>query len=236
MRKLLLTDGGRSGRRLLFRAHTRSRLRRVTAAEAPCSQSVVERTVRGRLPRPQRHSDGAGGRRDAIAAAAARAGLRFVIFTDHGDGTRAPEAPRRTSHGVLCIDAVEISTNGGHYVALDMRPSTYPLGGEASAVVEDVRRLGGFGIAAHPVLVEGRTVVDGLVGAGRRPRVAQCRQRVARRIGGAARAASAYYARSAGSRTCVDARPAGGRCRPMGRSSPSAARSSRSRRTTRTAG
>ena len=72
-----------------------------------------------------------------------------MIFTDHSDGTRAPEAPRY-AHGVLCIDAVEVSTDGGHYVALDMRPSEYPLGGEAWAVVEDVRRLGGFGIAAHP--------------------------------------------------------------------------------------
>ena len=31
-----------------------------------------------------------------------------------------------------------------------MPPSPYPLGGEPRDVVEDVRRLGGFGIAAHP--------------------------------------------------------------------------------------
>jgi hypothetical protein len=93
-------------------------------------------------------SDGAGDREE-IARAAARAGLKFVIFTDHGDGTRTPEPPRY-AHGVLCVDAVEISTNGGHYVALDMRPASYPLGGEAVSVIEDVRRLGGFGIAAHP--------------------------------------------------------------------------------------
>ena len=37
------------------------------------------------------------------------------------------------SPGVLCLDGVEISTNGGHYVALDMPPSPYPLGGEAAA-------------------------------------------------------------------------------------------------------
>ena len=51
---------------------------------------------------------------------------------------------------MLVIDAVEISTDGGHYVALDMPPAPYPLGGQADAVVEDVARLGGFGIAAHP--------------------------------------------------------------------------------------
>ncbi len=51
---------------------------------------------------------------------------------------------------MLCLDGVEISTSGGHYVAIDMPASPYPLGGEARDVVEDVRRLGGFGIAAHP--------------------------------------------------------------------------------------
>lgn len=98
-------------------------------------------------------SDGAADR-DAIARSAARAGLRFVIFTDHGDGMRVPQPPAYV-HGVLCIDGVEISTNGGHYVALDMRPASYPLGGEAAAVIEDVRRLGGFGIAAHPYSASG---------------------------------------------------------------------------------
>ena len=51
---------------------------------------------------------------------------------------------------MLCLDGVEISTTGGHYIALDMPAAPYPLGGEARDVVEDVRRLGGFGIAAHP--------------------------------------------------------------------------------------
>jgi hypothetical protein len=45
---------------------------------------------------------------------------------------------------------VEISTTGGHYIALDMPASPYPLAGEPRDVVEDVGRLGGFGIAAHP--------------------------------------------------------------------------------------
>ena len=95
-----------------------------------------------------RQSDGAGTKED-VAAAAARAGAQVAIFTDHGDGTQPGSAPVYVQ-GVLCIEGVEISTNGGHYVALDMTASAYPLGGEPSAVVEDVRRLGGFGIAAHP--------------------------------------------------------------------------------------
>jgi hypothetical protein len=97
------------------------------------------------------HTDRSDGRSgpDAIAAAAASAGLKFVVLTDHGDGTRPPDPPAYRS-GVLCIDALEVSTTGGHYIALGLGQTPYPLGGEARDVVEDVRRLGGFGIAAHP--------------------------------------------------------------------------------------
>jgi len=93
-------------------------------------------------------SDGSGSL-DEIAAAAARAGLHFVVFTDHGDATRL-EAPVYRS-GVLCLDAPELSTQNGHLVALNLqRPSAYPLAGEARDVVEDIHRLGGWAVAAHP--------------------------------------------------------------------------------------
>jgi hypothetical protein len=93
------------------------------------------------------HSDGSGTIED-VAAAAAHDGLRFVIITDHGTG--AGILPPAYHAGVLCIDAVEISTAGGHYVALGLTPPPYPLGGEPRDVVADVARLGGFGIVAHP--------------------------------------------------------------------------------------
>ncbi|HEY1910381.1 MAG TPA: hypothetical protein VGG73_05625 [Vicinamibacterales bacterium] len=105
-------------------------------------------TVPGVVHIHTNRSDGLSGP-DEIAAAAARAGLKFVVLTDHGDATRTPAPPIYRS-GVLCLEGVEISTNGGHYLALDMPASPYPLAGEARDVVEDVRRLGGFGIVAHP--------------------------------------------------------------------------------------
>ncbi len=86
---------------------------------------------------------------DDVAAAAARAGLTFVIVTDHGDATRTAEPPRYRQ-GVLSIDAVEISTEGGHVVALDLPKAPYPLAGEPRDVLDDIERLGGFSIAAHP--------------------------------------------------------------------------------------
>ena len=94
-------------------------------------------------------------------------------------------------HGVLCLDGVEISTNGGHYVALGMQPSPYPLGGEpvggrrgreAARRVRH-RRASGF---AESVLAW--TDWDATV---RRHRVAERRQRVARRV--AARLADVLF-------------------------------------------
>jgi hypothetical protein len=92
-------------------------------------------------------SDG-GGTTDDVAAAAAQAGLRFVVITDHGDG-RGIDPPTYRS-GVLCIDGAEISTEDGHVVAIGMKPAGYRLAGEARDVIDDVHRLGGIAVAAHP--------------------------------------------------------------------------------------
>ena len=105
-------------------------------------------TVRGAFHIHSNRSDGSGSV-DAIAAAAARAGLQFIILTDHGDGTRAPDAAAYR-HGVLTIDGVELNTTSGHYAVIGMPASPYPIAGTPDDVIEDVHRLGGFGIAAHP--------------------------------------------------------------------------------------
>jgi len=105
-------------------------------------------SVRGAVHVHTTRSDGSG-TVDEVAAAAARAGLRFVVVTDHGDGTRPPLGPAYRS-GVLVIDGVEISTTHGHYLAFGLGQAPYRLAGDAADVVEDVRRLGGFGVVAHP--------------------------------------------------------------------------------------
>jgi hypothetical protein len=117
-------------------------------APTPTSGPPDPRVLPGAYHIHTTRSDG-GLDRDGVALAASRAGLKFAIFTDHGDGTRTPAAPEYL-HGVLCIDAVEVSTNDGHYVALGIGQAPYPLGGDGDAVAEDVTRMGGFGIAAHP--------------------------------------------------------------------------------------
>ena len=118
------------------------------AARTLPATTALRTPVRGAIHVHTSRSDGSG-TIDDVARAAARAGLNFVILTDHGDGTREPE-PAAYKQGVLCIDAVEISTTGGHVVALGLPRTSYSLGGETRDVLEDVARLGGMSIAAHP--------------------------------------------------------------------------------------
>src|SRR5436309_12998804 len=86
---------------------------------------LAARTAPGAYHIHTARSDGVGDKRD-VARAAARAGLTFVILTNHGDATRPPDPPAYLE-GVLCLDAVEISTDDGHYVAIDMPRAPYPL-------------------------------------------------------------------------------------------------------------
>ncbi len=109
--------------------------------------SIPARTVAGAYHVHTTRSDGAGDLA-AVAAAARRSGLQFVIIADHGNGTAFD--PPAYVDGILCIQGAEISTSAGHYVALGMARAPYPLGGEPAAVAEDVARLGGFGVVAHP--------------------------------------------------------------------------------------
>ena len=111
------------------------------------AEPVRDDTIAGVVHVHTNRSDGLSSP-DEIAAMAARASLQFVVFTDHGDGTRRPDPPAYRS-GVLCVDAVEISTSGGHVVALGLPETPYPYAGETREVLEDVHRLGGFGIAAQ---------------------------------------------------------------------------------------
>lgn len=118
------------------------------ARTLPDAPAGISPGVRGVMHIHTSRSDGTGSIAD-VTAAAARAGLKFIIVTDHGDATREPDLPDYRN-GVLYIDAVEISTNSGHVIALGLPKAPYPLRGDARDVLEDITRLGGFAIAAHP--------------------------------------------------------------------------------------
>ncbi len=110
---------------------------------------VQPTTVFGAFHVHTNRSDGSGSP-DDVARAAAAANLQFVVLSDHGDATRTPDSTFYR-HGVLMIDAVEISTTSGHVVALGLTTaSPFPLGGEARDTIEDVHRMGGWAVIAHP--------------------------------------------------------------------------------------
>jgi hypothetical protein len=118
---------------------------------------AIPRHVRGVMHVHSRISDGSG-TVEQIAAAAARAGLDFLVLTDHGNAIRFPERPAYRD-GVLVIEAVEISTERGHVIALGLEEGApYPLGGEPHAALEDISRAGGFSVVAHPT--SGRTSIE----------------------------------------------------------------------------
>ncbi len=142
MKRVLLGDGGPRGRRCCFgRVALPPRTCRSRRSRAGRHGSPASSTSTPTVRRPRHARRDRGGRR------ARRTEVRRL----HRPWRRHARAGSAgLSIGVLCIDAVEISTTGGHYIALDLPASPYPLGGEARDVVEDVQRLGGFGIAAHP--------------------------------------------------------------------------------------
>jgi hypothetical protein len=90
-------------------------------------------------------SDGRG-TLEEVAAAARRAGLDFVVLTDHNDFE--PRAPVHVD-GVLIIPGVELSTPHGHLVALG---TERPLDASArEGSIEAVRAAGGLSFLSHPV-------------------------------------------------------------------------------------
>ena len=118
--------------------------------------------------------------------------------------TREPDPPAHRS-GVLCIDAVEISTNGGHYVAIGL--PTDAMSARAATlddVVEDVARLGGIRASRRtPIRPSGDLRWGGWVGALRRHRARQRRHRA----GASARAPLDLPGVDVGSSRCSAAYP-----------------------------
>ena len=104
--------------------------------------------IRGAIHIHTKRSDGSG-TPEQVAAAAARAGLQFIVLTDHGDGIRTPLRPAYHS-GVLVVDCVEVSGDDGHVVVLGLPKTPYPLGGEVRDIVDDAARMGAMSVAAHP--------------------------------------------------------------------------------------
>jgi hypothetical protein len=93
-------------------------------------------------------SDG-GGTPEEVAVAAKKAGLRFVVITDHNNLDAKPFEGEHD--GVLVLVGTEISTTAGHLLGLGIPDPVFRFSGDGRDALEDVRDLGGVAFAAHPL-------------------------------------------------------------------------------------
>lgn len=93
-------------------------------------------------------SDG-GGTPEEVIAAAQKAGLKFVVITDHNNvDAKASEGYHA---GVLVLVGTEVSTTAGHVLGLGIPDPIYRFPGDVHETLADIRDLGGVAFAAHPV-------------------------------------------------------------------------------------
>jgi hypothetical protein len=92
-------------------------------------------------------SDGAGTPEEVVAAAR-RAGLGFLVLTDHN--TLDAKRVEGSQDGLLVLVGTEISTTAGHVLGLGIPDPGFRFSGDARDVLEDIRDLGGVAFAAHP--------------------------------------------------------------------------------------
>jgi len=93
-------------------------------------------------------SDG-GGPPEEVIAAARRAGLSFVILTDHNNLDAKPVEGYHD--GLLVVVGTEVSTTEGHVLGLGIPDPAFRFSGDALDALDDVRELGGVAFAAHPM-------------------------------------------------------------------------------------
>ena len=96
-----------------------------------------------------RYSDGAGDP-SAIARAASLAGLDFFVLTDHNHLEALHHEGEGYQEGVLRLIGAEISTEGGHLLALGIPDPDFRFGSDAGEALQDVAELAGFSVVAHP--------------------------------------------------------------------------------------
>lgn len=95
-------------------------------------------------------SGDASGSLQEIAAAARTAGLDYVVVSDHAAAGVAGSRRGEWVDGILIVHAEEISTYGGHLLALGARSHRYALGPGPGQAIRDIEALGGAAIVAHP--------------------------------------------------------------------------------------
>lgn len=84
-----------------------------------------------------------------IASIAARNNLDFIIINDHE--TLQGLNDQGYQHGVLVLVGMEVNDHANHYLALNIDKVVKNNTDCPQQVIDEVNRLGGFGIIAHPI-------------------------------------------------------------------------------------
>ncbi|MCP2605124.1 PHP domain-containing protein [Candidatus Aminicenantes bacterium AH-873-B07] len=90
---------------------------------------------------------------EEIAKRALRAGIDFIIITDHGNINNANKTSLNYQgwlKGILVLAGSEITVREGHFVALGFKISSGEFSVEAKYAMNQIKKLGGFSIVAHP--------------------------------------------------------------------------------------
>ncbi len=107
-------------------------------------QNCVKNKYIGAIHIHSKFSDGSGDIK-AICRAARRAGLSWIVITDHNN----MDIEEGFIEGVCAIKGEEISPSNNHYLALGINNLISPCL-SPSEITQAVRAQGGFGIASHP--------------------------------------------------------------------------------------
>ena len=110
-----------------------------------------------------RYSDGAGTYED-IARVANAQRLDYLIVTDHNTLQPLRDDQQGWRGTTLVLVGMEISTRGGHYLALNVTTDIDREKMTTQEIFDAVNRQGGFGIIAHPYFKKRRWTDWGVTG------------------------------------------------------------------------
>jgi len=95
------------------------------------------------------YSDGSGSVEE-IMEAANRAGVDFLILTDHDERLALRDGKEGWYNKSLLLVGEELTTQTGHLLGLRIPDASWRFGPEPQEAIEDIKELGGLAFIAHP--------------------------------------------------------------------------------------
>lgn len=95
------------------------------------------------------YSDGTGSIEDVVKAGQ-RAGLDYVIITDHNTLQGLREGKEGWYDNILVVIGVELNTDNHHYLALGIKKEIEDFSQTPQKTIDEVNKQGGLGFIAHP--------------------------------------------------------------------------------------